>query len=172
MIWLSKIFVIDAHLMFTTSRYTCDDISWWRHQMEFFPRYWPSVSGIHRWPIDSPQRPVTWSFNISFDIRLNKGSNKQSRRWWFGTPSRSLWRHCNVGKHHSHMKTNETGTTGTRRHKLVTNNAKSKCSVVRHGWLIYTCIDEWPDAIWSDQSLPLHSIWTDLTIVLHSKLTQ
>ena len=41
------------------------------------------------------QRPVTRSFGIFFDQRLNKRLSKQSRRWWFGTPSFSLWRHCN-----------------------------------------------------------------------------
>ena len=43
------------------------------------------------------QRPVTWSFDISFDLRLNKRLNKWPRRRWFATPSRSLWRHCNDG---------------------------------------------------------------------------
>ena len=38
------------------------------------------------------QRPVT----RSFELRLNEGLSKQSRRRWFKTPSRSLWRHCNV----------------------------------------------------------------------------
>ena len=42
------------------------------------------------------QRPVTWSFDIFFDLRLNKRLCKQSRRWWFATSSRPLWRHCNV----------------------------------------------------------------------------
>ena len=42
------------------------------------------------------QRPVTQSFDAFFDLRLNKRLSKQSRRWWFETPSRSLWRHCNV----------------------------------------------------------------------------
>ena len=28
-------------------------ISWWRHQMETFPRYWPFLRGIHRSPMDS-----------------------------------------------------------------------------------------------------------------------
>ena len=42
------------------------------------------------------QRPVTRSFDIFFDPRLNKRLGKQSRRRWFETPSRSLWRHCNV----------------------------------------------------------------------------
>ena len=42
------------------------------------------------------QRPVTRSFDVFFDLRLNKRLSKQSRRRWFETPSCSLWRHCNV----------------------------------------------------------------------------
>ena len=34
-------------------------------------------------------RPVTRSFDIFFDLRLNKRLNKQSRRRWFETPSHS-----------------------------------------------------------------------------------
>ena len=41
-------------------------------------------------------RPVTRSFHVFFYLRLNKRLSKQSRRRWFETPSRSLWRHCNV----------------------------------------------------------------------------
>ena len=41
------------------------------------------------------QRPVTRSFDVSFDLRLNKRLSKQSWCWWFETPSRPLWRHCN-----------------------------------------------------------------------------
>ena len=41
------------------------------------------------------QRPVTRSFDVFFDLRLSKRLSKQSRRWWFETPSRPLWRHCN-----------------------------------------------------------------------------
>ena len=44
------------------------------------------------------QRPVAWSFDVFFDLRLNKWLSKQSRRRWFETPSRLLWRHCNVLK--------------------------------------------------------------------------
>ena len=29
-----------------------DDVVKWKH----FPRYWPLVRGIHRWPVNSPQR--------------------------------------------------------------------------------------------------------------------
>ena len=42
------------------------------------------------------QRPVSRSFDVFLDMRLNKELSKQSWGWWFGTPSRSLWRHCNV----------------------------------------------------------------------------
>ena len=39
-----------------------------------------------------PQRPVTRSFDVFFDMRMKKRLSKQSRRRWFETPSRSLWR--------------------------------------------------------------------------------
>ena len=41
------------------------------------------------------QRPVTRSFGVFFGLRLNKRLSKQSRGWWFETPSRSLWCHSN-----------------------------------------------------------------------------
>ena len=44
----------------------------------------------------SSHRPVTRSFDVFFDLRLNRQLSKQSRRRWFETPSRSLWRHCSV----------------------------------------------------------------------------
>ena len=43
----------------------------------------------------TPQRLVTRSFDIFFDLCLNKRLSKQSRRRWFETPSCSSWRHCN-----------------------------------------------------------------------------
>ena len=42
------------------------------------------------------QRPVTRNFDVFFALRLNKWLSKQSWGWWFETPSRSLWRHCNA----------------------------------------------------------------------------
>ena len=41
------------------------------------------------------QRPVMRSFDVFFDLCLNKWLGKQSWGWWFETPSCSLWRHCN-----------------------------------------------------------------------------
>ena len=42
------------------------------------------------------QRPVTQSFDVFFDLRLNKRLSKQSWGWWFETLSRPLWRHCHA----------------------------------------------------------------------------
>ena len=39
------------------------------------------------------QRPVTRSFDVFFDLRLNKHLSKQSWGGWFETLSRPLWRH-------------------------------------------------------------------------------
>ena len=41
------------------------------------------------------QRPVTRSFDVYFDLRLNTRLSKQPWGWWFETLSWSLWRHCN-----------------------------------------------------------------------------
>ena len=42
------------------------------------------------------QRPVTRSFDVFFDLRLNKRLNKQWWGWCFGTPSSPLGSHSNV----------------------------------------------------------------------------
>ena len=42
------------------------------------------------------QRPVTRSFDVYFDLRLNKRLSKQPWGWSFETLSWSLWRQCNA----------------------------------------------------------------------------
>ena len=37
-------------------RHIRDSISWWRNQMKHFPRYWPFVRGIHRFPVNSSHK--------------------------------------------------------------------------------------------------------------------
>ena len=49
----------------------------------------------HRLVPPPPQMPVTRSFDVFFDLRLNKRLSNQSRCRWFETPLCSLWRHCN-----------------------------------------------------------------------------
>ena len=70
--------------------------AWWRHQMETFIAVLALCAGNSPVPGKFPsQRPVTRSFDIFFDLRMNKRLNEQSLGWWFETPSRSLWRYCN-----------------------------------------------------------------------------
>ena len=70
--------------------------AWWRHQMETFFTFLSLCEGNCHVTCEFPsQRPVTRNFDVFFDLRLNKRLAKQSRRWWFEMPSRSLWRHCN-----------------------------------------------------------------------------
>ena len=45
------------------------------------------------------QRPMTRRFDVFFDLRLNKRLSKRSWGWWFETPSRLLWPHCNEHVH-------------------------------------------------------------------------
>ena len=68
----------------------------WRHQMERFSALLALYAGYSPVTGEFPaQRLVTRSFDVFFDLRLNKRFSKQSWGWWFETPSRSLWRHCN-----------------------------------------------------------------------------
>ena len=64
--------------------------------METFSALLPLCAGNSPVTGEFPtQRPVTWSFGVFFDLRLNKRLSKQSRGWWSETPPRSLWRQCN-----------------------------------------------------------------------------
>ena len=70
--------------------------TWWRHQMKTFSVLLALCTGNSPVTGEFPsQRPVTQSFDVFFDLRLNKQLSNQSWGWWFETPSRSLWRHCN-----------------------------------------------------------------------------
>ena len=60
-----------------------DAVIKWKH----FPCYWPCVRRIHR---------SLRGFDVFFDLRVNTFLSKESKHWWFETPSRSLWRHCNM----------------------------------------------------------------------------
>ena len=72
---------------------------WWRHEMEIFSALLALCAGNSPVTDELPsQRPVTRSFYSTFSLicTLNKRFSKQSWGWWFETPSRSLWRHCNA----------------------------------------------------------------------------
>ena len=70
--------------------------AWWRHQMDTYSAWLAICAGNSPVPGEFPaQRPVTQSFDVFFDLRLNKRLSKQSWGWWFETLSCPLWRHCN-----------------------------------------------------------------------------
>ena len=75
------------------TRTTCDhdDVIKWNLSRVTGPSCGQFTS--HRWI--PPLKPVTQSFDVSFDLRLIKRLSTQSRVWWFETASRPLWRHCN-----------------------------------------------------------------------------
>ena len=71
--------------------------TWWRLQMETFSASPPICVGNSPVTGEIPvQRPVTRNFDGFIDLRLNKRLSKQWWGWWFATPSRPLWRHCNL----------------------------------------------------------------------------
>ena len=64
--------------------------------METFSALLAICAGNSPVPGEFPaQRPVTLSFDVFFDLRLNKRLCKQSWGCWFETPLRPLWRHRN-----------------------------------------------------------------------------
>ena len=72
---------------------------WWRHQMETLLALLALCA--ENWPITGEfpsQRPVTGTFDVSFDPPLNKRLSKQSWGWWFETPTLPLWHHCNYSQ--------------------------------------------------------------------------
>ena len=75
---------------------------WWRHQMETFSALLAICAGNSPVPGEFPaQKPVTRSFDVFFDLRLNKRLSKHSWVWWFETLSHPLWRHRNDPGGHS-----------------------------------------------------------------------
>ena len=70
---------------------------WWRHQVETFSALLAFCAGNSPVTGEFPtQWPVTRSFDLVFDLRLNKQFSKQSWSWWFETPSHSLCRQCDA----------------------------------------------------------------------------
>ena len=94
-------FKISGHILYCNSPKIWIWLSsWWRHQMETFSALLALCEGN---PLDTAgfpsQNPVTRSFDVLFDLRMNEWLSKQSRRRWFETPSHLWWRHCNDHVH-------------------------------------------------------------------------
>ena len=73
--------------------------AWWRHQMEIFSELLVFCAGNSPVTGEFPaQRPVTRTFCVFFELRLNQQLSKQWRRRWSEIPSRSSWRYCIEGR--------------------------------------------------------------------------
>ena len=101
--------------------YTDDAIKW-----KYFPRFWPFVRGIHHWQ-------MTQVFEIFLDLRLNKSLSKQSWGWWFETPLRSLWRHCNAPKYPRPLFNKKTLSYGCSNPNIYLIRASRRPSQVYNG---------------------------------------
>ena len=95
------------------------------------------------------QRPVTRSFGVFFDLRLNKRLSKQSRHAWFETPLRSLWRHCNVI---------DTSPRGFDQSRNITNVSRRPGSHNRYSYIMsplrYWCQDKRVNTMAADALAP------------------
>ena len=108
----------------------------WRHQMETLSALLVLCVGNSPVTGEFPsQRPVTRSFDIFFDLRLNKRLSKQPWGWWFETLSCPFWRHFNAARFELiHV----IGNRGPRFCHLVT----SACPYVKFEWHFITfCLD-------------------------------
>ena len=93
--WGTQIAKLENRLYWQQKQIThCKPSSWWRHPMETFSVLLAICAGNS--PVTGEaQRPVTWSFDVFFDLCLNKQLSKQWWGWWFEMPSSSLLHHCN-----------------------------------------------------------------------------
>ena len=88
---------------------------WWRHQMETCSALLALCAGNSPVTDEFPaQRPVMRSFDIVFDLFLNKRLSKQTLGCWFETLSRSLWCHCNI---YCILVTMDTSSTNSEPHE-------------------------------------------------------
>ena len=93
---LVTVYIICRYLVFKLVAVTWQSTTWWSHQIEIFSALLALCAGNSPVTGEFPsQGPVTRGFDVSFDLCLNKRLSKQSWGWWFETPSRPLWRHCN-----------------------------------------------------------------------------
>ena len=74
-------------------------IPWRRYSMETLSASLAICEGNQLKTGEFPsQRSGNASFDVFFDVSLNKRLNGPSSSWWFETLWRSLWRHCNVSE--------------------------------------------------------------------------
>ena len=94
-IWLPDVYEFALRYKLVSSQNSLqsyhDDVIKWKQ----FPRYLPFVRGIHQPPVNSPNKPVTRSFDVLICAWIN-GWVTNREAWYLMTPSCSLWRQCHV----------------------------------------------------------------------------
>ena len=83
------------------------------------------------------QRPVTRSFDVFFDLRLNKWLSKQWWGGWFETLSRPLWRHRNDHKI-APLPVNQPWKVRIMTSHKFTNNSQHSHKKAKHMYGIYS----------------------------------
>ena len=110
------------------------DTTWWRHQMETFSALLAICAGNSPVPGEFPtQRPVTQSFDIFFDLRLNNGwvNNREVgdlRRYRTHYDVAVTVRHQANSKHHVDSTMTYIGTSSLRLKKNRTKKHR-KCVI-------------------------------------------
>ena len=95
MLNLSSVRYRDIHLRGTSH----DDVIKCKHFRVTGPLFGEFTS--HRWI--HLKKPAMWSLTVFLDLRPNKRLCRQSRRRWFETPRRSLWRPFNDKRYPGHQ---------------------------------------------------------------------
>ena len=117
---------------------------WWRHQMKYFPCYWPFVLGIHRSPVNFPHKGQ-WRGDLKFSLIsawMNDWVNNREA--------------CDLRYHGAHYDVIVMATLATIGEKMYRSNSNmlhshnknnhNKPMCISHG--IY-CIWNNGDAFWS-----------------------
>ena len=93
-------YIIDR-ICFISIRKFHDDVIKWKH----FPRYWPFVWGIHRWPVNSPHKGQ-WRGALTFSLicawingSVNNGEAGDLRRYRSHYDAPVMFNHVFVWTH-------------------------------------------------------------------------
>ena len=101
------------------NRNAYDDVIKWKD----FPRYWPFVRGIHRYPMNSPHKGQ-WRGALMCVFICVWINGWVMWGWWFETLSRPLWRHCN-GKGYHEIKS----LYNTQKGSLLISKSQKCCTI-------------------------------------------
>ena len=65
----ARLLLVSGDALIQQCRIPCREFAdtWWRHQMETFPRYWPFMRRIHRSPVNSPHKGQ-WRGALMFSL--------------------------------------------------------------------------------------------------------